>query len=503
MKKITLLASLLIVVLSVKSQTFKSTIERNNVKAFVASGGLLFNDLGNGKGGFNVPKGANNKDLISIYSSSLWLGAIDNGNNIHIAAQTYRQSGLDFKVGPLDLSGDFNDYDFLWRINKKDVDSLIKFGKANDRINLWPGTYKSLNGDKTLAPFFDKDANGIYNPANGDYPIFPGDEALFFVYNDDTIHTETVGMPLGFQIHGFVYQYVSNNNDFLNNTVFVDYYITNKSANEYSLVNTGVWTDFDLGFYADDRIGTDINRNMYYAYNEGDSDDIYGKNPPAIGVTFLNIPLSTSIRYNNDFSASGNPTVPQHYYNYLNGLWKDGTSMKDLGDGYNSGGNVTKFAFSGNPCSQTGWTETSGGVSAGDRRMLGSASFNNFKPNDVKKITVAYTWSRSNLGGSIPSLCKLFSQVDSLKDWFNNQPPLSTPTVSNIQAKVYPNPASQNVTVEVAYNNTLHIELYDITGKQILTTNNNTFSVSQLAKGLYIIKGKADNRFFTKKLQVE
>ncbi len=505
MKKFTLLASLLIVVLSVKSQTFKSIIERNNVRAHVVSGGLLFNNLGNGKGGFAVPKGINSSSdsLFTIYGSSLWLGGVDAGGKQYVAAQTYRQAGNDYGVGPVDLLSNQHDlYDKLWRITKADVDSQIVNGTPTKNIDNWPSIYISTNGTKILAPFFDNNANGMYDPVGGDYPLFPGDEALFFIYNDDTIHTESKGSPLFFDIKGFVYQYSSSTHEFLNNTVFVDYYLSNKSNVTYTYVNAGVWTDFDIGQFNDDRIGSNPSKNMYYAYNASDSDTKYGNTPPAMGVKVLNEALYSATIVSSAFGSNA-PSIDSQYFYLMNGVFPDGTVITDKGHGYNTGGNPTRFLYNGNPCTATGWTEESAGTPFGDRRMIGSVRFEDFKPNEERKFTVAYTWARANTGGAKSSLCKLFNQTDSLQTWYDAQPPLSVTPVNNIQAKVYPNPASQNVTVEVTYNTELHIELYDVAGRQILTTNTNTFSVSQLAKGLYIIKGKADNLFFTKKLQVE
>ena len=491
----------------VSSQSFTSIIERNNVRAHVVSAGLLFNNLGVTEAGFEVPKDANNTQGIpvSIFASSLWLGGIDAGNTIYVAAQTYRQRGNDYVTGPIDATNPPPSFfDKLWRITKADVDSLKLTGLPNNNVSSWPGIYNTSSGNEQLAPYFDNDGDGVYDPIGGDYPIFPGDEALFFSYNDDVLHTESLSSSLFFDVKGFVYQYTSTTNEFLNNTVFVDYYITNKSNREYVELNAGAWTDFDLGDFADDRIGTDINRNMYYAYNASDSDGVYCKNPPAMGVAFLNQKLAASISYTNDFSSLGNPTLPQHYHYYLNGLWKDGSAMSDKGNGYNTGGTNTKFIFSGNPCTQTGWTEVTGGVSPGDRRMLGSVSFSNFKPNEQRKFTVAYTWARAATGGANNSLCKLLEQTDSLQNWFDKQPALSTQKIEMPKITIYPNPATQNVTIDLGeISDNVEISLYDITGKLITTITEKTINVSGLAKGLYIIKGKAGESHFTKKLQVE
>jgi hypothetical protein len=37
-------------------------------------------------------------------------------------------------------------------------------------IAIWPGVFP-LGSTTKLAPFFDNDNDGIYNPINGDYPL--------------------------------------------------------------------------------------------------------------------------------------------------------------------------------------------------------------------------------------------------------------------------------------------------------------------------------------------
>ncbi|MEZ4830315.1 MAG: hypothetical protein R3C61_29120 [Bacteroidia bacterium] len=40
-----------------------------------------------------VPKGSNRH---SMFASSLWIGGLDESGQLRVAAQTYRQSGIDF-----------------------------------------------------------------------------------------------------------------------------------------------------------------------------------------------------------------------------------------------------------------------------------------------------------------------------------------------------------------------------------------------------------------------
>lgn len=491
---------------------YSYTLDTNNIRAYISSDGILFNDpRGQASGGFEapkLPKGSPNA-VSSIYSSTLWLGAIDAGNNYHVAAQTYRQFPVsDFRTGPIDpTTGNalpdslFND---MWQMTKADYLSALS-GVETPNLKNWPTSFTSSAGKEPLAPFYDKNNDGMMDVTAGEYPSFPGDEAFFFVYNDDTLHYESQGAALKMEIKGFVYQFVSAENEFLNNTVFVDYYLTNRSSNEYKKLNVGVWTDFDLGDPTDDRVGSDPIRNMYYAYNGTGTDLEYGASPPAMGVIFFNQPMQGAVAYSNDFSPMGNPSSAVNYYNLLEGLWKDGTTITNMGSGYQSGGQATPFMFTGDPCNNSGWTEVQGGVSAGDRRMLGSVGFTDVKPGEVQKVTVAYLWSRSNTSGSIPSLCKLLSQTDSLRGWVNNRAPLGIEkTTSNNSINVYPNPATSQIFVDApSLGDDILLELYDISGKKVLANTGKSIAVDGLAKGFYILRGSVNNYTFNRKVQIQ
>jgi hypothetical protein len=486
------------------------TLSVNNVRAYNTAGGLLFNNFGLGEGGFEAPKQPLGSGVpkTAIYASTLWLGGIDAGSNIRVAAQTYRQVGNDFQVGPINpISGQpvadtiFND---LWRINKADL-AAAQSGVATANTKKWPVSFATSNGTHPLAPFNDINKNGVMDVTLGEHPIFPGDEALFFVYNDKLAHTETGSLSMGVEVKGFVYAYTSTNNEFLNNTVFVDYYITNHSNEVYKDFVASAWTDFDLGNYSDDRIGVDTARNLYYVYNGSDNDIGilgYGNRPPAMGVMYINQPLTGVMGYSNDATITGNPTSAESYYNYMNSLWKDGTPLTNSGKGY-GGGQQTKYMFNGDPCHNTGWTEESAGVAAGDRRVLGNTSLGNLNPGQVQKISLAYIWSQDQNGGAINSLCKLKSQTDSLKNWVDAQPTLSTQQVANTATvKIYPNPTTDKIFIETNGDDAT-AGLYDLAGRQIAAAQNNTISVTGLAKGLYIVRGNAGTNYFSQKILVQ
>jgi len=80
---------------------------------------------------------------------------------------------------------------------------------------------------------------------------------------------------------------------------------------------------------------------------------------------------------------------------------------------------------------------------------------------------------------------------------------LSTDEFQNNTIKLFPNPISGN-TLTISTQKPLEVEVYDILGKRVLQTEvnatMNTMNVSQLRKGVYLIKLKSDEGIITKKL---
>ena len=71
------------------------------------------------------------------------------------------------------------------------------------------------------------------------------------------------------------------------------------------------------------------------------------------------------------------------------------------------------------------------------------------------------------------TLVAYFGVIDGIKD------------VNQITYRVFPNPATTQITIGGDVN---RIELFDITGKCLMNTNNATLDISNLAAGLYMIR---------------
>lgn len=495
----------------------QDVLDINQIRAQINYEGSLFKKLTSMTAGFEVPKGSNKH---TIYTSALWIGGFDAGNNLYEAAQTYRQTGTDFWAGPLDtmtLATDTAGWQRNWKVNRR----VIDYHKSNwnvsgyvipDEIKNWPGNGKGAQMNR-LAPFADINSNGSYDPENGDYPLIYGDQAVYFLINDTfSRHEETRAFALGIEVHGMAYAFDSTRfGDSLNTTVFLHLEIMNLSGRDYHDLYSAIWTDFDIGYPSDDFIACDTVNNLYYGYN-GDSLDEgiigYGLNPPFQAVKFLNHKMTHFIKYNNDFGPAGNPFLDIHYYNYMQGKWLNGQSIRYGGDGYN---NVWKdrkayFMFPDDPRDTfPGWSERTCNNTPGDRRGLGSVGPYSFKSKEKIVIDVAYIYSESKSQNYLNSVDDIFEKSKFIQGLYDkgkltNPDYLSVNTEQGkLEIKIYPNPMENQSIISFpgTRQQLFNLKITDLSGKTILLKNNlraeqMILTRDQLPSGFYIITLESD-----------
>ncbi|MBL0342796.1 MAG: T9SS type A sorting domain-containing protein [Bacteroidetes bacterium] len=497
-----------------------TNIDINNIDAGISSTNDLFWDFSNAK--FEVPKGSG---LHSIFSGGMWIGGLDNGGIAHMASQTYRQTGNDFWPGPIDtmmgVATDWNLWDRSWKLNKTEVlDHIQNYSNSGyvvpQNIAEWPGYDAALG--RVLAPFADYNSNGIYDPANGDYPYILGDQTVYSIYNDLYTHSESTCDSLGVEVHRTLFGFDAPNDTALNNTIFSRYEIKNFSNTDYHDVYISTWIDFDLGNATDDYIGTDINLNMIYAYNGDNNDETsmgYGLNPPAIGVYFLNDSLTSSMSYDNISNAvTGNPAFCLDFMNYSRSIWLDNQPLTYGGDGRNPGNPVTTHIYPGvtNPIYFQAfgpWDEANSGNAPGDRRMIGSIGPLNLNAGDYKSFDIGYTWARATSGGPLASVAALQNAVSGLRVMYNNGVLTSIPVIPTTEASlitVFPNPASDEITIQNSNTDKQYkIKIEDAVGRivyQKTNINENKYSIDvrDFSKGLYIVTVVKSGISYNKKL---
>jgi len=364
------------------SSTF-AWLNINNARVRVNAGGDMWWDLPGGSGAkYYIPA---NGSATSLYAGSLWIAGMDINNQLKCAAVRFRQGpngngGNDFWTGPLTIDGTASidaatcmEYDKMYNITRAEVDDFLSNCDDNGiplpgydipaNIVNWPAHGDPANGiSYYLAPFYDRDEDGVYNPSLGDYPyyditnelchtqiptmeerlvgsvhgsiladqVIKGDQTIWWVFNDKgNSHTETGGSAIGMEIRAQAFAFSTN--DEINNMTFYSYEIINRST--YTLTNTyfSPWTDVDLGYAKDDYVGCDVSRGLGYGYNGTNVDgngetEAYGPNPPAVGIDFFQGPyLDPDGIDNPKYDSDGNQLCDESIngVNFGNGIIDD------------------------------------------------------------------------------------------------------------------------------------------------------------------------------------
>lgn len=558
----------------VNNNNFK-TLDINNIRAGIANRGDMHWDI-NGSSGplYEVPKGSGKH---SNFASALWIGGLDNSNQLHGASQTYRQSGVDFWPGPLDtISGTIDsltskNYDKIWKVSYTDINTFITAYNSGSVVATpdmltWPAKGTG-NNSRNLAPFVDYNLDGNYNPVDGDYPKIKGDQALYFIYNDNLAAHSTSFTPMGIEVQGMAYAYgcptVLSGKPELSYTTFYDYKITNRSSNNYHDVFVSMWSDADLGYYGDDYIGCNVADNYGFGYNaDGDDESAagvqgYGSYMPAQGFNIVKGPIANLMDgidnnnngtvdeinedcklnkfnyFNNSLAGvpvgQTDPTIGTEFYNVMTGNWKDGSPFTCGGNG--SGGTTnTNWAYSGDP-NNTGvntdvnnicgyWTESTASITPGDRRMiLGSGPFT-LNAGQTQEVEYAFVTSfdSSAAGNNIISLAKLKTDIQKVNAFYNqvNKPNcLQAITVGITEVAkqndfaLYPNPAKSQITISstIIGSTKINYEVVDVLGKVILMNDNNannfTININDLNSGIYFLRLQINNSIVVKKFVKE
>jgi len=474
---------------------------------------------------FEAPKGSGKS---TIFTSNLWLGGVDNQGNLYVAAQKFCQKGFDFRLGPQTNDYILKDtviagvtttvktysdayiqkYYHTWSVTPAEIEYhknhyadpgyVMPWAIAN-----WPAHGRTQFGESAnLAPFVDADGNGVYSPITGDYPKIRGDQTVFFIINDADKHTESGSIKsIGVDILGMAYAFNSSDAA-LQNTLFLSYELRNKGSNTLYDFYFGFWTDFDIGYANDDYVGCDTTMNIMYGYNGTEIDGngeawAYGENPPAQGAMFLNQKMSAFVYHNNDQSGVGDPIYAIHYYNFLRALWMDNSPMTYGGNGY-GGTERTRFMFSGDPVTNTGWTElTPNGPGStpntpGDRRGLMSAGPFTFPAGGKLTVDIALPFARTDGGKSaVSSLTLLKQYAPALQEYFNaNILGIQENKSNETTLLLYPNPSNGQFTI-ASEKIIESVDLYDLLGKKLFsdTPNVQTAQLStHLPQGFYIYR---------------
>jgi hypothetical protein len=510
MKKMFLLLLVLVPALFRAQAVQYDTLDMGNFVASISADGQLYE-----YGGLQWPKTTLQQDRRVInYLGHIWFGGFDPLGTLRVAAETYGQSGRGFYPGLANF--DTLAWDSVWKITRAEVDQF-RADFANSTVNFanypiiasWPVFALNLNNDLTMgAPFVNMDNDPSYTPTGGDYPDFPGDQAIYFQFSDypSTLFPARTGL----EVRAFAYVYDCPE---LEDVLFLEYNIKNPTETILTDFRLGLWQDFDLGNAYDDYVGSDSLRGMMFVYNGDAYDETangYGLNPPAAGIINLRPGASGSFTYENDFSLMGNPQTANDHYNYLRSYWKNSQPLQYMGTGA-----PTTYPYTGD----AGWC---GGPSSGwtegptnnpfDRRALLSTAPTTFAPSETKRYTFGVLMARGLYNDNLGSVCELQQLADSLRYFWDNHSFCGnlvgiTPPQLELAVDMYPNPTHNFTTIqfENADLATSTLQLFDIAGRAVRTPQQTrgeqfTLDLRDMPAGIYWLKLQSGDKTYVGKL---
>ena len=559
MKKIYLVAMACLAVANCSAQAPFRTIDSININKFNAAilvHGDMWWDPTASTAFCKFPAG----DSRTInFAASLWMSGYDAANNLHIAAQTYRQTGNDYWPGPLDASGSLTyatsqDWAKIWKVNRTDINYFLGLASPTPAtipaaILTWPAkgnTYAQGNLGATLtttddmAPFIDLNGNGIYEPLLGEYPNIPGDQALWWVFSDNgPTHTETNGDPLKVEVHAMAYGY--NRGTLIDNVVYYQYSIVNKSTNNYHDFRMGLWSSAEVGNAYATYVGFDSVWRLGISYRY-DADDggggaghrYYNRHPPVVGTTIVvapgdgggdYAPAGSFTCYHNDFGPFlGNPVATAEYNYYMRSRLRNGRHLVNdfSGRGIPSYGYGTgpdcNYVYPGDPADTTQWSECASANIIGIRRTVLASNDFTLNASAREKMVVALISTDTGAGGG-GGYCGTMS-FDTIKiiadtAWHIYYHPLAPMvsdgfnTVEAHEIHTYPNPAHKLLHIEgVIVTTENKLTVTNPLGHQFIlpvttATNKVEVNIAALPPGLYYLQYHNSNGYTATKFVKE
>ena len=515
-----------------KAQINSTYLSHNNVSVYLSDAGTYFYNYDALEPGYEVPKGF---DIRPIYLAQFWFGGKDNNDSINLITGGYPGYGSDVFNGPASAPFTYDTPSYeaqwgnsMWSICQSEIDqfknwwacenglisagcnSIILTPEVEMKINSWPAHGDvSIGQSYWLAPFFDYNADGNYNPIDGDYPLIKGCCATYMIQNDmANFHIYSGTDPIGLELHLMFYQY--HTSDYLDDATFVDITAINRGNTSYPDFAHGIMVDADLGSYIDDFIGCDTTKNIMYFYNGDNQDetfmDGYGPNPPALGIVGLREQFTTSAPYIPGGSASGNVTFET--WDILQGLQSYGAPWLD------TQGLPTKFVYSGNPTDTTAWSEITSLNNPGDRRGIAATAIQNFEPGDTITQTYAIIYVRN--GNHLENANQIIDLADDVQTFYDTQSNIAcqsngtwnTQELSSPTFVISPNPAHGLIQISAAGQQIQKVQLLNTQGKKVFeintkTNNTITLDLSKYQKGVYFIDLQTDKGSALEKLVLE
>ena len=381
-----------------------------------------------------------------------------------------------------------------------------------------------------LAPFWDENGDGLYNPMDGDYPdIKDASQAIWWVINNagNELTTPPSASPqLEIQMMAYAY---NSTVESVNNTTFYDVKFINRGLEMLDSAFVSLWVDPDLGCPSDDYVGCIPESNTAFVYNQDATDGTDGcfcpnnintyceaipvlgfkilQGPmgervideqgnlsnPALGMpsdTLVEVGLSSFIVYSNSISSSNSSSLTSgSAYSLMNGQWADESPLLYEGEPVN-------HMYSGNPADLEGWSMCSEFTSPADRRLIMNMGALRMNPGAVNQFSFCVT-GVENVPHPCPDITVLKDALDEVEAfWKTSGTPTATKTLSaSRQISIFPNPMQTQARIELkeADDRIQSFALYNANGQLVQLEHqlqSNTFDLNRnnLPQGIYFYK---------------
>lgn len=505
-----------------EAETF---LETGNVRARIFNNGALF--WRGSPNMYEIPKGSG---IQAVFNANLILAGFIDGD-LRAAGSSY--GPFEFWTGPIPDDGshpeDCQTFDRFWELDyQQDFRSEDETGRLTDNLQDWPVHL----GARFL------EANGIpgFQPESGDLPVMNGDHQLWWVMNDrGNEHGRTRTRPLGVEVRATAFGFDARSD--VGNVTFYRYEILNRGTETIREMAVGMHQDVDLGYFADDYVGSDTTLSMLFAYNadnmdgDADDDDTYGEAPPAVGFTILeashvagHLPTDTGAptpafmtsarNIYGGGGVTGDPNDGIDFHRYMTGLWKDGEPMTEGGYGRDFSTHPMAYWMPGDPVTSAFWSEMNPNglgrpAAPGDRKSILSYGTFDLAPGEWARFTFAVAWARG--ADNLDSITHLRALVASLHrnrnallaprapkpPQFVDGNPADTPKHPFWVEEPYPNPATDRIALEMSlkWDAPVVIRIVDALGREWRSEEfsgtpgrvDKQLSTSDLPPGTYLI----------------
>lgn len=500
----------------------KDSLDINNVTTTV----LVHGDMWHDPTSFDNECYYNGSMPIRLGSAgALWMSGYGASGQLHVSAQTYRQIGNDYWPGPLNADGTLDlatstKWAKVWKVRRAEINTFRAIGthtttNTPQAILTWPGKGSvyaggkdgaALTVDREMAPFVDVNSNGVYEPLLGEYPDFDGDEALWCVYSDNgPTHDQTNGLPMKLEVRLMVTGY--KRGTAMDNVVYYQYKVTNRSGNDYHDFRMAQWDDGDMGYYANTHAGFDSAWRMGIYYSDtgvGLSGVPVGTetyNPPVRGMTIVVSPgdvaghyepAGSYMYYTNDASVTGNPTVDTEYAFYMRSRFRSGVHLCHDATSFSlTTGAPCNYVFTDGPEVAGGWNECTIGKVGGERKTVMATNDFVLPAGGNTELVMAMVVDTG--GGGCPGVN--FDGVRELADtawYYYAHPPadLGATNWATAAVSIFPNPASHTIVVALPKAQLCRVRVCDVTGKVVYATEHRddlTIDLSNWCAGVYVV----------------